>query len=410
MRCLHKAPVARLPFIDWVRGFAVVAMVLWHTGDGWLAPGLRDGQGWACLRFVGGLAAPSFLFLAGAGAALAARQVDDADKRARIFRGNLARGLEIVIFGYLLRFQTWMIDAAAITHLSMARSFVPLGVGYGVLLMAVKQLDDKPKRALKLALLGAALIIVGLVQVESMAKGRLSRLLQVDVLQAIGTSLVLLALLHRGFNLLRRPRLALLLGVVIACATHFIWTHLPGPLPHAVAGFFGKYATPKGVPAALFPLFPWLAYACLGASVGSVLRDSKDTERTTVLLGVGGAALAMAASEAHPYLHDLFALQPWTTHPVRIAFRVGIVLTLFIVGWVWASKKRGRVLLDYGRTSLRIYWAHMFVAYGVLGRKLQKSSNYTEWIVGVSLVLVLMWLLSQIGAHKKVTRPTPVSA
>ncbi len=403
--------MVRLPFIDWVRGFAVIAMVLWHTGDGWISPGLRDGQGWACLRFVGGLAAPSFLFLAGAGAALAARQVDDEAKRSRVFRSSIGRGLEIVVFGYLLRFQTWMIDAAGITHLSMARSFVPLGVGYGVLLLSLKQLDDQPKRALQLFAIGAALIVIGLVQVESLAPGRLSRLLLVDVLQAIGTSLVLLALLHHSFNLLRRPRLALVLGVVIACSTELVWAHLPGPLPHALAGFFGKYATPSGVPTALFPLFPWLAYSCLGAAVGCVLRDAKEqVERTMVLLGVGGAALAMIASEAHPYLHNLFALQPWTTHPVRIAFRVGIVLTLFIVGWVWTSGQRGRVLLDYGRTSLRIYWAHMFFAYGVLGRALQKSSSYAEWLVGVSLLLVLMWLLSQIGARKSVARPPPVSA
>src|SRR5688572_5748168 len=86
--CIN-GPVARLPFIDWVRGFAVVAMVLWHTADGWLTPGLRDGQGWALLRFVGGLAAPTFLFLAGAGAALATREIADPDKRARALRTSL---------------------------------------------------------------------------------------------------------------------------------------------------------------------------------------------------------------------------------------------------------------------------------------------------------------------------------
>ena len=397
--------MARLPFIDWVRGFAVVAMVLWHTGDGWILPGLRAGQGWLLLRFVGGLAAPTFLFLAGAGAALASREPGDPTKRAGALRANLGRGLEIVLFGYLLRYQTWLIDASAITQLGTARAYLPLGLGYAALLLAVKQLAHRPQRALSLGLLGAVLVAAGLWQVESVAKGRLLRLVQVDVLQAIGTSLVLLVLLDRAFGILRKPKRALALAIVIACLTELVWTHLPGPLPHALAGFLGKYPPPKGAPAALFPLFPWFAYACLGAAVGSVLRDAKEqSERITVMLGVGGACLAVMASEAHPHLHDLFALQPWTVHPARIAFRVGIVLSLFIVGWVWAEGTRGRILLDYGRASLRIYWAHMFFAYGILGRKLQKQTSYGEWLLGVSALLLLMWFLSRFGVAQKSPR------
>lgn len=377
-------------------------MVLWHTGDGWLLKGVRDGQGWLFLRFVGGLAAPSFLFLAGVGAALAVREQPDPAKRARAFRSSVARGVEILIIGYLLRFQTWMIDAAAITQLGTARAFLPLGIGYALLYFSVKKIDDQPKVALRNCAFALVLVVAGLVQVESVAKGRLLRLLQVDVLQAIGVSLVLLALLERSVRFLSRPRLALALGVLIGCATHLIWTNLPGPLPHALAGFLGKYTPPEGAPpSSLFPLFPWFAYACLGAAVGNVLREARTkSEARVVQLSVFGASLALVSSEAHPYLHNLFALVPWTVHPVRIAFRVGIVLTLFLVGWVWADRGRGRVLLDYGRTSLRIYWAHMLVAYGVLGRDLQKKSSYLEWASYALLVLIAMWFLSRVGSSK----------
>ncbi len=378
-----------------------MAMVLWHTGDGWLLPGLRAGQGWALLRFVGGLAAPTFVFLAGAGAALAARDILDPNKRARAFRSRAARGLEIVLYGYLLRFQTWLIDASAITELRTVRAYLPLGLGYATLLWAVKQLDDRPRRAFTAALFGALLVGTGLMQVESVSKGRLLRLVQVDVLQAIGTSLVFLTLLDRAWGVLRKPRLAVAIGLTVACLTQLVWTHLPGPLPHALAGFLGKYTPPPGAPAALFPLFPWFAYACLGAATGSVLRDAKQqTERATVLLGVAGAFCALLASEAHPHLHDLFALQPWTVHPMRIAFRVGIVLSLLLVGWGWVGNLRGRILIDYGGASLRIYWAHMFFAYGIIGRTLQKSASYGQWLLYVSVLLGLMWLLSRIGTAK----------
>jgi uncharacterized membrane protein len=114
--------VARLPFLDWVRGFAVVAMVLWHTGDAWLDEASREGQGWLLLRFIGGLAAPGFLLLAGTGAALSAKPTSDPAARSRAFVKSAARGLEIVIIGYLLRYQAWMVDAGAHRSKACSRS------------------------------------------------------------------------------------------------------------------------------------------------------------------------------------------------------------------------------------------------------------------------------------------------
>jgi uncharacterized membrane protein len=400
-----KAAVARLPFIDWVRGFAVVAMVLWHTGDAWLSPGLRDGQGWLFLRFVGGLAAPSFLFLAGAAAGLSARPGLALDARQKALRASLGRGLEIVLIGYLLRYQTWMIDAAAIRQLGAARAWLPLGLGYGALVVATRKLDVDGRKAVLWALGGLALCVAGYAQVESVAPGRLRRLLQVDVLQAIGMSLVLLALLERGFGLLQKARWLLLLGFAVALATEPLARLLPGPLPGPLAGYLGKWAPPPGQPAAaLFPLFPWFAYACFGAAVGLTFRRGRDhAERLVVAFSVGGAALAMVTSEAHVWVRDLMASAPWLVSPLRLAFRIGIVLALFLVGHLWASRSRGRVLLDYGRASLRVYWAHMLFAYGILGRSLHKSTSYLGWLAFATLLLAAMWGLAQLGKR----RPPP---
>ncbi len=391
-------------------------MVVWHTVDAWLKPGLRAGEGWAFLRFFGGLAAPSFLLLAGVSAALALKPPAPtlSAEQARVARdralyGSLGRGAEVLLLGYLLRFQTWMIDAAEIKHLGHAHVWLPIGLGYGVLLWSVNQLARQPRRAVGVGFAGLALLVAGFVQVEGVAPGRVARLLQVDVLQAIGMSLVLLALFERAFGLLQKPRMLVLLGVLVALITEPLARHLPGALPIPVAAYFGKWPSPKGIPAAaLFPLFPWLAYAFVGAAVGAVLRRHRDDPGGALLvLATAGAALSLATSESHAFVSNAHVLLPWLVAVTRVAYRVGIVLLLLLLGYAWTGVVRGRLLVDFGRASLRVYWVHLMFAYGILGRLLQRQSSYAEWAFWVLPLLAAMWILTQIGrrAHPKSVAP-----
>jgi len=385
----------------------VVAMVIWHTADGWLDAATRTGQTWAVLRFLGGLPAPSFLFLAGAALGLVARPGRSSESPLLT---TLARALEIMLFGYALRFQTWLIDASAITHLYLARSWLPLGVGYALLWSSLRSLDDR-RQATRLASAGALLALVGLAQVPFLAPGRLPRLLQVDVLQAIGASLALLTLAERRFALLQRPRLALAIGALVAIATAPVASVLPGFLPVPLAAYLGKFDPAAGAPQpSLFPLLPWFAYAAIGASFGTALRKSgANDERFIVTSGWLGALLGLCTSEAHPFVQHLFALAPWTMHPMRVAFRVSLVLTLLLIGWVWASSGRGWLLVSYGRASLRVYWAHLLIAYGSLGHPWQKQLTLAGWGVRVLPLLLLMWLTTRIGGTGLVPRKVEAS-
>jgi uncharacterized membrane protein len=402
--------VARLPFLDWVRGFAVVAMVLWHTGDAWLDEASREGQGWLLLRFIGGLAAPGFLLLAGTGAALSAKPTSDPAARSRAFVKSAARGLEIVIIGYLLRYQAWMVDAGALRHLGMARAFVPMGLGYAGCVWAMRRLGSAPKQGLLALALGLAAVVAGMVQVEDMAPGRLPRLLQVDVLQSIGASLVLLAGLERAVSLLQRPLACLGLGLLVAAVTHLTWAAMPGDLPVPLAAYLGRFdaAAPDIPPPSLFPLLPWFAYACIGAAVGGLLRQAgPDSDRIAVLCSVAGAALAVITSEAHPELARLLWAHPELVHPTRVAFRVGVILSLFSVGWLWSSPTRGLLLRAYGQASLRIYWAHMLFAYGLFGIPLRRRLGYAEWAALAVLLLAAMWALTRARWPARSRGPAP---
>jgi uncharacterized membrane protein len=389
--------VQRLPFVDWARGFAVIAMVLWHTGDGWLRKGLHAGEGFNFLRFVGGLAAPSFLLLAGVGAALAARPAQSQEQAEARGRAGMARGAEILVLGYGLRLQTWLVDAAALTALHTLRAWLPLLLGYVALFVAFRSLPRDRKRGLRLLALGAGLVLVSLLQVNSVAPGRLARLLQVDVLQAIGGSLVLLAAGERWLRLLQRPALLCLFGSACALSVQPLSQVLPGPLPLPLAAYLARFPAPAGgVPPSLFPLCPWFAYACFGAALGAILRQRGAVAERVLLLSVAlGAALAVASSEAHPFIRQLFATATLVA-PLRVVYRVGIVLVLLGLGFAFSPGRVANLVVSLGRASLRVYWFHLPFAYGILGRPLHARLGYGQWGGLVCLLLVAMWGLSRL--------------
>ena len=55
----------RFPFLDWMRGLAVVIMIQCHTFNSFARLDLRDGGPYVLSQFIGGMAAPLFLFMAG---------------------------------------------------------------------------------------------------------------------------------------------------------------------------------------------------------------------------------------------------------------------------------------------------------------------------------------------------------
>src|SRR5206468_1256251 len=63
--------VKRLAHLDWLRGLAVLIMILWHSMDAWTAPSARRDPAFNAIAFIGGWAAPLFLFLAGVALPLA---------------------------------------------------------------------------------------------------------------------------------------------------------------------------------------------------------------------------------------------------------------------------------------------------------------------------------------------------
>jgi uncharacterized membrane protein len=122
--------VNRRPYIDWMRGLAVLCMIEHHTFDAFLAPSLH-GTAWdRAFRFIGGIAAPGFLFLAGLALALLL-------ERKGVWLSTARRGLYIVAGAYLFRFQEWALAFGSSPASDMLRIDVLNCIGVAIVAVAL---------------------------------------------------------------------------------------------------------------------------------------------------------------------------------------------------------------------------------------------------------------------------------
>src|SRR5258706_13270074 len=106
---MAESTTKRIAYIDWVRGFACLAMFQTHCYDSWLTGAVRGGKFFRFSQDVGTLPAPLFLFLAGISCALVTdklrRKGIDADEIART---TIWRGGEGFLLGLLFRLQEYL--------------------------------------------------------------------------------------------------------------------------------------------------------------------------------------------------------------------------------------------------------------------------------------------------------------
>jgi uncharacterized membrane protein len=214
--------------IDWMRGIAVLCMIEHHTFDAFLRADLHGSTADRAFRYIGGLAAPGFLFLAGLAMMLALEK--QAGKGVAIRAAALAgvrRGLLILAGAYLFRFQEW------------AFAF------------------------------GAA---------------PATDLLRIDVLNCIGIALVAVSLLwwlgaRRIVAFLAVAAAVILLTPIVSAADLSF-------LPQHLADYLNGRQ-----PRALFALFPWIAHAFTGAAAGLALARTRSEVKTiAVFAGLAFAA------------------------------------------------------------------------------------------------------------------------
>lgn len=324
--------------IDWLRGLAVLFMVLWHVVDAWHVPANRDTAAFSAVVFFAGWAAPMFLFFAGVSVPLAAhaRMARGCDRRAAV-QTLVRRGWQVFLLAHLFRFQSFI--------------FSP----------------------------GAAW----------------SSLLKPDILNILGLGLVLAALAWGR----ARSRLAewfwLLLPTLVVAVVLTPWVRVwewPTLLHPRIEGYLRVSGGN-----AVFSLFPALAYVFAGAFVGSALARAGDADgtfyRKTAALGAGLVAVALASR----WIPLSAGATVWTSPALIVALRVGAMLVSMAVvakGLQRVQLTAADPLLAFGRASLIVYWVHVELAYGAISHPLHKTMTLPWALSGYLLVTAAMYALA----------------
>ena len=324
-------------YLDWLRGFAVAIMVEAHVVDAWTRGVDREGLAYFVAVFLAGMAAPLFLFLAGVSLALAASAraakagVDAAAASAAW------RGAQVFALAFLFRLQSQLL-------------------GWGALM----------------------------------------NFLKVDILNVMGLAMVGTAALW-GLTSSRRGRLAILAMVTagVAMLTPIVreagWVAmLPDPIEWYLRPAAGRTT---------FTLFPWAAFLLAGAMVGELaaaapsVREERRLQAALMACGLIGAALAYWAS-FQPSIYPVSSF--WTSSPTFFFLRLGLVTTLVPIAWACARLlPLSSAIETFGRSSLFVYWIHVEMVYGLVGRPLRRLLPLPVSLVATVALCALLYVIVQ---------------
>ena len=129
----------RFPFLDWMRGLAVLIMIQCHTINSFTRMDLRESGPYVLSQFVGGMAAPLFLLMAGMTTAF---QMESLERREpspwRRWAISLRRAAYILTIAFTFRFTNWVFSMphASAAELTKVDILNCMGVGMAALAVA----------------------------------------------------------------------------------------------------------------------------------------------------------------------------------------------------------------------------------------------------------------------------------
>jgi uncharacterized membrane protein len=332
------AAPARLLYIDWLRGLAVVLMFEAHLYPAYLAPAHHGSRSFMWSKVFAGYAAPLFLFVAGVGMALALASALGKGRSWRDARRTACkRGGQILLAALAFRLQCHLLGG-----------------------------------------------------------GALAQLLRVDILNCIGASMLIAgALLLPRERAIVAWRALAAVALVVAAAPHAAATAFP---KHAWP-LTDYLATPKEW---LFPLLPWSAFLFAGLAAGTLWVRASSARTMVATLVAGAALVAVAYwGSRRRELHFLFLGGSRREEPCYLLAHLGWPLVVAAVGFALqrlADPASFGPLRQLGRTSLLVYWVHVELVYGHLSGgyvlDLKKRLDFGEASVALAALTALMLALS----------------
>ena len=330
--------VKRFPFLDWMRGLAVVIMIQCHTFNSFTRLDLRGGGPYVLSQFIGGMAAPLFLLMAGMTTAF---QMESLGKREpnprRRWAISLRRAGYILTIAFTFRFTNWLF---------------------------------------------------------SVPHANFGELTKVDILNCMGVGMAVLAV-SAVFRPDARTRFAVGAGLVIAAAAPLM-TNLPwGGAP----ALLQEYLVP-GAGRGRFPFFPCAAYIAFGQAIGTVVKRAAADRfdrlmQWSVLIGFGMIFAGQYFSNV-PY--SVYSRSNfWTDSPALIVIRVGICMTIMAGAYLWTEYCAGSGwswMQAMGKNSLMVYWVHVMIVYGALVQPIKRTLSIPQAALATAIIALMMVAMS----------------
>jgi hypothetical protein len=271
-------------------------------------------------------------------------------------------------------------------------------------------------------ILGFGLLFRGQEYLLGYPKAPWTDLLRVDVLNILGVSIMLVGVfcwltatpLPQKSNA-RAIASGLFIAATIAIATPWLWTtHRLHAVPWPLGSYInGVHIYPQPQPW-LFPIFPWVAFAFVGVSLGFFLFSDfarKNQARVFGILAVAGiaASLLSVLFDAAPLrLYSGAIYDYWHTSPNFFLMRCGILLTVISLGYAWCrwgwAQKGFSPIIQLGNTSLLVYWAHIEFVYGRFSILPKGQCSLLKATAGLLLIFLAMVALSVLRSRWKKRR------
>ncbi len=324
-----------------MRGLACLLMFQTHCYDAWLGGDARNTSFLKGSQLLGTLPAPLFLFLAGISFALVADKLIRKNLApAEITRTMARRGAEIFAFGLLFRLQEFLIAWGWAPWSDLLRVDVLNIIGLSMILMAL--------------LCGITLTVSGKTsdsyhgtRSDSSYKGASSdgsyqRKPSGDSYQGMPSGIPQVAENSSGFSrcgptLIAAAIAAASLIALLTPPLHTTWrpTWLPWPLESYINGCHNLGAPQPW----LFSIFPWAAFAFAGLAAGFLLFSDQGrahTSKTLALCAVAGAGAILAARQFdHSSVHLYSVYDYWHTSPNFLMMRIGLLLVIAFLSYAW---------------------------------------------------------------------------
>ena len=302
---------ARLYFIDAMRAWAILMMLQGHFIDGLLDNAFRDSSSSVFIlwQYFRGITAPVFFTVSGfIFTYLLVRGDRKGFDNPRVKKG-IRRGLQLILFGYLLRLNLWGLF---------------MGKVYDSFYL-------------------------------------------VDVLHCIGLSILTIVGLYLLSSKMKSfvfPTLLIALSLLLFVFEPWYAKSSFESLPTFLANYVSK------TNGSVFTIIPWLGYATFGSFI-SILFTKYKTARNLYPIAIGtsliiGGILIFTSSNLFLWLSEILDIQLFESIYFNnyLFIRLGDVLLVFAVFMLIRSVLKNATLLKIGQSTLSIYIIHFIILYG----------------------------------------------